>query len=502
LVAVVEIGVPRIALAQTVPNSSAKKGGQDAAEAPGIADAPTGWHRWAAEARANREKEKVEYERVKALYDRVSPHREIRHRLFQEGDFAFADAELPALFAKISDPLGARQYSAAISALGTFSFDTEPEDLRALTRKWTDERPNSRYAWLVRGVMAIKYGWYWRGSGKAGSVTEQGWAHFAAAIHEAREYLEHAYALEPNDPEISFNLMTVCMAQSGPRRELETYFDRVMKLVPTHESAYGAKFEYLRPAWSGSWPEYKEALAQLDEKLKQQPSPMLLAVKLRALGAMEDEIDGEADAATQARRDTEWSDVTKGMLERWPDDPNIHGHNLVTLTTHKRYDEAWQQFEWLGNRYPMDIEWPLLKFHGNRMHRLIMHANRLNREERLKEFDRIVALDPQHALTYRDIGLCHLNHYEFGQAESSFLRGLEVGGQDPSTLYALATVYEAMGREDEALKWIRQAKPFLIDGAIKGALEEIENRLRNPVGGAFKPIAIEPKPQTNAGKTP
>ncbi len=452
-------------------------------------EAPDAWRDWAEKQRASAEKDKAQYDHLRSIYERVGSYIEVRRRLFRESDIDFAETELRNQFSKISDPLAADEYSRTVQRLSEFNYDTDPEELRKLMRRWTEERPESHFAWLVRGHQAISYAWYWRGNGWANKVTEQGWKHFNEGIAEAAECFEKAYALEPNDPESAFGMMTVCKAQGRPRSEMEKYFARVMAINPSHYEAHWEKFQFLRPSWSGSWPEYKEFLDFLDAKIAVDGNPILRAARLSARDDMEDEVNGDPDKEAQQRRKREWYEVHKAYVERWPDSPIGRGYLVVSATDVKKYDDALEQYRWFGNRYPMITAWDLPRYHHNRIYRLIMAAKSLPDAERIAEFDRIIAIDPEYSGTYHYIGIVHMQLGDLELAEAALRRAIELDTNNGSSFYVLAGVLETLGRDEDALEVIQQSKDYDFQDNIESEIAKIEDRILNRVGTDFKPLA-------------
>jgi tetratricopeptide (TPR) repeat protein len=442
-------------------------------------DAPKQWQEWASKSLVKLDSNKDEYERVKELYDRVGSYREIRRRLFHEADFEYAEAELPSLFAKISEPTAAQDYSIAIHRLGELSVDTDPEDLRQTMEKWTQVHPDSHYAWLVRGNLAISYAWYWRGGGWSSTVTNEGWQHFEDAINEARMCLEKAYKLEPNDPEAPAKLIKVCMAQSSTRAEVETHFKRATALVPSHWTAYAARFEYLKPKWGGSWPDYEEALAELKPKLNDKSNPWFQAIYLDALQDMENEKAGKVSDEAKRNHNKQWLEVYEACLQRWPEDVRLHGYYLSALWEAKRWDDACDEFEWLGNRYPMDMSWNLLTFHQYRMARLIMRADALPEPKRSQEFDRIVAIDPEFGWTYFSRGQSANKQGDAESAELAFKKAIDLGQNSGNSHLSLATLYKKQGRTEEALQVAQAGLDLKPDGNVKTNLQLLWNQLNS-----------------------
>jgi len=102
------------------------------------------------------------------------------------------------------------------------------------------------------GSEMINYAWDARGSGYANTVTPEGWKLFRERIGLARKLLEEAWKLDQTNCEAATWMLTVIMAQSRPRDEMELWFKRAMKLDPCNKRACIQKMNYLDPKWNGS----------------------------------------------------------------------------------------------------------------------------------------------------------------------------------------------------------------------------------------------------------
>ena len=102
---------------------------------------------------------------------------------------------------------------------------------------------------MLRGYHGIAFAWEFRGSGYANTVTPAGWAGFRRHIALARTALTAAYEAEPNYPESSAAMCTVCMAESVDGRE---WFDRAITAQIDFMNAWGNYGESVRPRWGGT----------------------------------------------------------------------------------------------------------------------------------------------------------------------------------------------------------------------------------------------------------
>jgi len=106
--------------------------------------------------------------------------------------------------------------------------------------------------WYIKGNHYIDLAWNSRGSDTADKVTAEGWAGFKTNLVIARESLERAWKLNPKEPNIPIQMMTVNLGQGSDRREMEQWFIRAMELNPNSYEACRNKMNFLDPKWYGS----------------------------------------------------------------------------------------------------------------------------------------------------------------------------------------------------------------------------------------------------------
>jgi len=126
-----------------------------------------------------------------------------------------------------------------------------PEDMKFIDpvlKKW----PATPIILLTRADCLTSWAWNARGSGFANTVTPQGAKLFDERLTEARALLEAAWAADSSDARIPTKMITVTMGLGLPRNEMETWFQRAMKLDTNNYVACDAKLNYLKPQWFGS----------------------------------------------------------------------------------------------------------------------------------------------------------------------------------------------------------------------------------------------------------
>lgn len=474
------------ACAQTETNPAASDSQPD----PELVNGPETWRAAALESR----KPNPEYDRISKLYKWVGVYRDVGDLLFEKRDFAAVEKAMKEQLEKISDPLAAEQYATTVYWLGHFPYKHEPEEMRTLARAWTDSHPDSHFAWLVRGRQAISYAWYWRGNGFANTVTQEGWEHFESALNEARTYLNRSYELEPKDPESSAALVEMCVGGDCAREEFARYVDRVCALVPSHTRVHDQVLRSLLPKWGGSWELVDEFLEILDGKIAEQGHPMLGLVKLSAYRSMTSEREGYADFQRKPEIMAEVLSMRKALVKRWPDDPATRAELARAYVIRQQFADASKEFEIIGDRFPSEGPYGLVAYHQARISSLFRGAALATTGSVDELFDRIIAIDPENAGSYQQIGFTKSQFGAYDEAEAAFKRSLELDPENGTTYRMLGTVYEKTERYEEALECVAKAKEY--DPSEEGLTRtgRLEARILDRLGQDFKPLATPSSP--------
>jgi tetratricopeptide (TPR) repeat protein len=145
-------------------------------------------------------------------------------------------------------------YEIADKALYLISGDTNEfqQGYDCVKKPLLENWPDDYTTWLLKGTAYIHMAWHARGNGWAYTVTDKGWEHFGERLATAQEALEQAWKLNPKDPEIAHQMMTVMLGQGGGRDRMELWFNRAMMLDPDDYDACSKKLYYLEPKWYGS----------------------------------------------------------------------------------------------------------------------------------------------------------------------------------------------------------------------------------------------------------
>lgn len=161
---------------------------------------------------------------------------------------------LPRLYATLDCPQ--QQLPFNWSGLMTcFRYYRNPElpwlERLAQLQAWLNAEPQSVAAPIALADCLVGFGWQARGSGRADTVTEQGWHLLGERLEAARQMLQdHA---EPcrNDPQWHLVMLRVALGQGWDHADFDACFLPASQQFPTFLELYYAKLTYLMPKWHG-----------------------------------------------------------------------------------------------------------------------------------------------------------------------------------------------------------------------------------------------------------
>jgi hypothetical protein len=103
-----------------------------------------------------------------------------------------------------------------------------------------------------RGNFWFHYGWEARTQAFAPAVSASGFASLEERLDVAKQALEEAWKLAPDDGRTAETLMEIDKAVGGDRATMELWFDRAIKAEGDRRDACWSKLDWLDPKWHGT----------------------------------------------------------------------------------------------------------------------------------------------------------------------------------------------------------------------------------------------------------
>lgn len=168
---------------------------------------------------------------------------------FDDLSARFAKARAEQIVQGNGDPQLEQMYDAAKNTPFQGS-KTAPDRLKFL-KSWQEAKPEDPAPLILQAHLHIQIAWAARGSGFAGTVTQEGWETFRIELRNALTVAKAAENLNANDPEVYHLLVILAKGLGAKREHLDRYVEAGRKIFPAYYPLYCSASEYLLPRWHG-----------------------------------------------------------------------------------------------------------------------------------------------------------------------------------------------------------------------------------------------------------
>lgn len=428
--------------------------------------------------------ERTEREKIADDLGLTSRYRIIRDRqdlydaLYFQRDYARIEQELAALWAK-EGTYDRHRYSAQVEFLGGLSPRLDPESLPEILDAWVESYPNSHRARLVRGYFYIRYAWYFRGDGRARTVSQDSFEGFRRCLVQAREDFEAAYGLAPEDPASSVGLIAVAMGLGQDRETQYRYYRQAIHANPLDLRARDALMYARTPKWGGSW-EDVEAV-RVEANMASAQFPLLGVLNMQADKYLAEPGGPKAGTISEDDAPPEWAEPYLKQLALNPDRIELRVDAAYWLYKSDRFAEAEAQFDAIGDVYyanSANFE-DLLHYNDSRGNTSAAAARELPagpyRRQRIAEAH---AIAPNHFYTNYLQGTQLMDDGRLDEAIPYFQRSREARPDFVWHTYRLAEVAERQGKPEEAVHLARQVFDMQPSEEQRGFAQDIIDRNR------------------------
>ena len=80
----------------------------------------------------------------------------------------------------------------------------------------------------------------------------------------------------------------------------------------------------------------------------------------------------------------------------------------------------------------------------------------MEKSDRLKQFEKVLAMDPKDPTTYFGLGQLYLNEGFYAEAEQTLKKGLELNPNHTASYYLLSQVLNKVGKKEAMLFFLRK----------------------------------------------
>lgn len=119
-------------------------------------------------------------------------------------------------------------------------------------RKWIDEAPESKSAYIAYATLLYRHAFFVRGDGYAASVAPEKWPVFRKYLNKAYRQLAASKAFASSDPHWYATMLHVATGEYWPEPKFDALLDEATAREPYYYELYFAALMRKTPNWGGS----------------------------------------------------------------------------------------------------------------------------------------------------------------------------------------------------------------------------------------------------------
>ena len=124
--------------------------------------------------------------------------------------------------------------------------------LEQQAKKWIDEAPESKSAYIAYATLLYQHAFFVRGSDYASAVAPGKWPVFLKYLAEARRQLEASKAFASSDPHWYAIMLNVATGENWPEPKFDALLDEATAREAYYYEVYFAAITRKSPMWGGS----------------------------------------------------------------------------------------------------------------------------------------------------------------------------------------------------------------------------------------------------------
>lgn len=214
---------------------------------------------------------------------------------------------------------------------------------------------------VLHGSFWVHYGWEARTDALAPQVPEGAWKVFHERLVNARQALEEAWRLRPNEARTANLILQIEKGIGGDRETMELWFDRAMKANGDNYGACITKLDWLDPKWHGNAEEML-AFGRACAATKNWWANLTILngeAHRRYWWYLDD-----AEGLKYMQKEEVWAEIKpvyEEFLKHYPSNDVVRSKYAATCVLGSHYVDADKQFEILGDRLTIWTDQPTFK---------------------------------------------------------------------------------------------------------------------------------------------
>ncbi|UCI20670.1 DUF4034 domain-containing protein [Mesorhizobium sp. B2-1-8] len=227
---------------------------------------------------------------------------------------------------KTRTPSGLWKLTKFYNAIDILGYDPAGDEqslyrLEEQVKKWIDEAPESKSAYIAYAILLSRHAFFIRGDGYAPSVPPERWPGYLKYLGKARRQLEASKAIASSDPHWYAAMLDVANGENWPEAKFDALLDEAATKEPYYYQSYFVAIRHKSPMWGGSLDAVRKVIEYAVAMTKPEDG---IGFYARGYWYAMDEVLG----ARHFRGSTvDWPQINAGfedLIKQYPDDWNIN----------------------------------------------------------------------------------------------------------------------------------------------------------------------------------
>ncbi len=309
---------------------------------------------------------------LKAMYETVYLVSNTRYELYHNKNFKLVEERLDAARANTATPFDRYRYTATIDGMSE-AYGDSLEDLIKTVDEWSAASPDSHYPYLIRGRLNSELAWEFRGTDYANEVPRSDMNKFIQHNKKAMADLEKAQQMNPQDAEAPAALASAAAHLEG-MAAVKRYYAQTLALNPHQVNVRYTMATFSLPQWFGSWREFDQYMAEIDEAAK--VFPYLYNVRRDHSSYLELRDKKYKGIWNSQETYREAAAAHIAQLQQNPTEPTLMASAAFFSVRTGDLENAVKYFELIGNKYPVTDEFSgVLSYHWWRVHAMVEYSD-------------------------------------------------------------------------------------------------------------------------------
>lgn len=243
-------------------------------------------------------------------------------------------------------------YAGTEQFIGKAKSEAEFDAIDAQFGEWLAVSKNSEAAHLALSRAMLSRAWFYRGSGYAGTVSDEALKKFHKQISKTKKFMLEHESVSGRDPEWYSQWFTVLLAERGANEEgYKHYFDKAVNQYPEYYPMYFSAANFYLSKWHGDDEAFDKFARSADGILDPKQASALYSriYWAHACSRCGDDVENWRE---------HWGDISAGfdqIISDYPDPWNMNNYARIACSAYDQ-DKTLELMQKIGNT-PLSDAW-------------------------------------------------------------------------------------------------------------------------------------------------